>query len=440
MTSGAAADLGGVPSPRPLPPSCTNSCVSAAGLAGFAAVLAALRHAPGVDGVAGALAAVAALAIPIAVIDAAWLKVWRRPSSGLDPSIRRPVAWRRVWIKLLGLYATVAVIAAAYWIFPEYRRPFYGPYWMMWRALLGPFLLCAIPYVIWVDGMMREPADGYWHAGLAAAGRWDACDRRRLRQHALGWMVKAFFLPLMFVYLVQQVHAVRHLDLSRVWSDFGVLFNVLWQWMFAVDVVLAVAGYLFTLRVFDTHIRSTDPTLFGWAVALVCYEPFWNFTSSRYLWTDDGYGWNAWLAGHPVLYLCWGTAILCCLGVYVWATVPFGLRFSNVTHRGILTNGPYRFTKHPAYVGKNLLWWLAYVPFVPVLGAAEAVRGSLMLFALNVVYYLRAKTEERHLSRDPVYVEYAVAMNDRSVFGGLTRLLPFLRYTPPQHPPTIEVG
>ena len=34
----------------------------------------------------------------------------------------------------------------------------------------------------------------------------------------------------------------------------------------------------------------------------------------------------------------------------------FSFRFSNLTHRGIITSGPYRFTKHPSYVSKNIAW------------------------------------------------------------------------------------
>ena len=35
------------------------------------------------------------------------------------------------------------------------------------------------------------------------------------------------------------------------------------------------------------------------------------------------------------------------------------------------------------------------------------MRNCLLLFGVNIIYFLRAKTEERHLSRDPAYVEYS---------------------------------
>jgi steroid 5-alpha reductase family enzyme len=103
--------------------------------------------------------------------------------------------------------------------------------------------------------------------------------------------------------------------------------------------------------------------------------------------------------------------------------VVFGLRFSNLTHRGIITNGPYRWLRHPAYVTKSLSWWLIAVPFVPVQGdILEAVRLSALLLLLNGVYALRAWTEERHLRRDPAYVRYAEWIDQHGLAVRLRRL------------------
>lgn len=119
--------------------------------------------------------------------------------------------------------------------------------------------------------------------------------------------------------------------------------------------------------------------------------------------------------------MLWSGAILALSAIYVWATVMFGARFSNLTHRGILTNGPYRWTKHPAYVSKNLSWWLISAPFVVMGSPWEALRASLALLALNALYYLRARTEEQHLGRDPDYQRYAEWMNRYGLFSFLSR-------------------
>ncbi|HEY6452242.1 MAG TPA: isoprenylcysteine carboxylmethyltransferase family protein, partial [Steroidobacteraceae bacterium] len=78
-----------------------------------------------------------------------------------------------------------------------------------------------------------------------------------------------------------------------------------------------------------------------------------------------------------------------------------------LTHRGIITNGPYRYSRHPAYLAKNLSWWMISMPFMLGADAATSLRCCVLLCLLNGIYYLRAKTEERHLALDPVYREYA---------------------------------
>ena len=112
------------------------------------------------------------------------------------------------------------------------------------------------------------------------------------------------------------------------------------------------------------------------------------------------------------------------------ASVAAGTRFSNLTYRGLWNTGPYKWTKHPAYVFKNISWWLVSMPFM--LHSTElAVKCSLLLFGVNFIYYLRAKTEERHLSHYLEYREYALLMNDKSIFRFMNRFLPFLKYRVP---------
>jgi protein-S-isoprenylcysteine O-methyltransferase Ste14 len=102
-----------------------------------------------------------------------------------------------------------------------------------------------------------------------------------------------------------------------------------------------------------------------------------------------------------------GALLVLLTGIYAWATVAFGLRFSNLTHRGILTHGPYRWSRHPAYLSKNLFWWFSSLPFLAVSGSlTDMVRNCALMAATNGIYYWRAKTEEKHLSADPNYREY----------------------------------
>jgi protein-S-isoprenylcysteine O-methyltransferase Ste14 len=106
--------------------------------------------------------------------------------------------------------------------------------------------------------------------------------------------------------------------------------------------------------------------------------------------------------------------------LWVWATAIYGLRWSNLTNRGIITGGPYRYTKHPDYLAKSAFWWLLSVPFLSVDGWQSALSHCAMLVAVNLVYYARAKTEERHLRRDPVYRAYAAWIEQHGFFARLS--------------------
>jgi protein-S-isoprenylcysteine O-methyltransferase Ste14 len=107
------------------------------------------------------------------------------------------------------------------------------------------------------------------------------------------------------------------------------------------------------------------------------------------------------------MFWVWGVLLVTLTAIYAWATVAFGLRFSNLTHRGIITHGPYAYTRHPAYVAKNAFWWLSSLVFLPWDGSVvTAVRNVTILSLVSGVYYWRAKTEERHLLADPAYRAY----------------------------------
>jgi hypothetical protein len=59
-----------------------------------------------------------------------------------------------------------------------------------------------------------------------------------------------------------------------------------------------------------------------------------------------------------------------------------------------------------------------------------AVKRCLGLLMMNFIYFMRARTEERHLSRDPTYVQYALWMNEHGVLRWVNRV-PLLRYRAP---------
>jgi protein-S-isoprenylcysteine O-methyltransferase Ste14 len=363
-----------------------------------------------------ALFIVTMTAVAIFLADIFWQKVHLRPSTGIDPAYDQP-SWGRTTIKFVGLLGSLGFVAALYWLFPEYHGKFYDRFFL-------------------IDRKMPHPRDGYWHMGKCVMLQWHAVDRKVLGSHLRGWLIKGFFLPLMFSYMCSDLAKFMAFDFQQL-TAFKYWFDFLFDFFYFVDVGLVSMGYLMSLRLTDTHLRSAEPTMLGWGVALLCYEPFWSLIGRQYLSYETSFRWGAWLWNTPLLYGLWGGTILLLTALYVFATVVFGARFSNLTHRGIITNGPYRWTKHPAYVAKNLSWWMISIPFMAQGTPDEALRHCLLLLVLNGIYILRAKTEEAHLSADPDYVQYAQWMQEHSIFR-FVQHLPLLRYLSYRVPEKIQ--
>jgi protein-S-isoprenylcysteine O-methyltransferase Ste14 len=344
-------------------------------------------------------------------------RVYLREGSGLNFAVSNS-SIKRTATKLLGLCASVAFIGSLYWLFPEYHGEFYKTYFAAIKFFLPVWLLVSIPYFYFIDKYMVDPYDGYWYCGAAITLNFNAVNFNKLCQHLLGWIVKGFFLPLMFTYLCQDINnllKVNIYDIHSYKSFYGLGIDCL----YFMDVAIAVAGYVFSLRLIDTHVRSCEPTVKGWIVALICYQPFYSVFGDFYVAYSLETNWSDWLSPYPLLYWTWGACIIFLVFIYAWATAMFGLRFSNLTNRGIITAGPYKWTKHPAYLSKNLSWWMISMPFLSVDGYLDALRHSLMLCCLNYCYYLRAKTEESHLSSDQSYVEYSDWIINYGLFSKL---------------------
>ena len=360
-------------------------------------------------------------------------KVHRRVSTGIDWTRPRPLsAVLEVSVtKLAGLWATWLIIGAFYALGRWYWD---GQYLFAMRVIAAaalPLFALSIPYVLWLDRYLVEPRDHAWNFGAMLIGRepWEAGEVKR---HWRAWIIKGFFGAFMISILPGGFAAVVEADLGGILGDpvrFGVL---LFELLFVIDVQIGTVGYLLTLRPLDAHIRSGNPFLAGWLAALICYPPF------VYAFMGEGgviqyeyqtAGWGVWFDGHPLVLWVWAGWLALLTGVYASATVAFGMRFSNLTYRGVLTNGPYRFTRHPAYLSKNLFWWCSAMPFLVTGSPVEAVRNTVFLGLVSSIYYWRARTEEAHLlAEDAKYREYHAWMAEHGpITAPLRRFLTWVR-------------
>lgn len=335
--------------------------------------------------------------------------------------------------------AGVALLYAAIPYFQAYfsqRTIFLGTEHAWWRVLM----LAALAYAsLLVLFYLFEPAPRTSKSILCLRAL-----RRIARSPALIWrgglpadervgllsvLLKAFFIPLMVVWLFDHTALmIAHgLALFDRWSEPGLsalaLFDAHGFWfLFKVilflDVVFFTVGYMVELPSLKNEIRSVDPTLLGWAVALACYPPFNGMTAMIF---GGGYSVEFPQFDQAWLHLLANGFLLGLMAIYTSASVALNLKASNLTHRGIIAHGPYRYIRHPAYTCKNLAWWIGLLPalFVALdtsLTATLLTVGSML--GWSVIYYMRAITEEDHLrSVDGEYDAYCRQVKYRFIPG-----------------------
>lgn len=238
-------------------------------------------------------------------------------------------------------------------------------------------------------------------------------------------LLKFFFAPLMVSWLLQHLAAfsgLTSLPGSGATMNWVELYNKhlhapLIHVVVFVDVLCFTFGYLVDHPKLKNGFVSVDPTLSGWLVCLICYQPFNQGLTAFIGW----YSSDTPTVGDPHLQFAINISVLLAFAIYSTASANLGFKASNLTNRGIVRHGVYRWIRHPAYTFKNLAWWLGAMP--PLLVALQtSVLGSiailLSLCGWTAIYIARALTEERHLlMADNGYREYMQQVRYRFIPG-----------------------
>ena len=101
---------------------------------------------------------------------------------------------------------------------------------------------------------------------------------------------------------------------------------------------------------------------------------------------------------------------LCSVGLMIWARITFGLRSfhaaANTTKGKLVTNGPYRWLRHPIYA--SLIYFFAACiisyPFIETIAAVILISGGLFVRMFLeekflVVNYNRYAAYSKHTKR-----------------------------------------
>jgi len=354
--------------------------------------------------------------------------------------------WR--YLCYLALFNAVIII---YKVAPEYgfieRSNYYMPWFKMCGWLLTVFTWLGFPYVLLTYALKYDEQKDknsyhklveYIIFGLLARLKIiqrpvEEINKSQRKKILLGLGVRAFFAPLMTVFFIDQF--------GHLVSNFGYVFdslpkniasgnynhatfnqdlmNLFKPIIFSIDVTLAWCGYVITSRWLDNETQSAEPTLLGWLVCLISYPPF-QLAGLYFLFPSESQIHN--LDNHYFVTFFTVLTLLSFI-IYTISTIVFGVRFSNLTHRGIIRTGPFAIIRHPAYTSKNIGWWLGIFPvllylfFTGTLQFIPMLLMTLALLAQSYWYYLRAITEEQHLLIDPAYKEYCENVKYRFIPG-----------------------
>ncbi|HEX7028892.1 MAG TPA: hypothetical protein VF268_16750 [Gammaproteobacteria bacterium] len=331
----------------------------------------------------------------------------------------------------------------------EYGYANNAPYYQSWFRFLDivwyAYLIGGLPYVLLTRALKHDPdsdkrdLSALFAKILAKMGGvllpkgqrpvFDEHDKKAAR----ALLVKVFFAPLMTVFFVDQFpHLVGNVGYifigipnavangsythSQFNNDF---FNISIATIFSIDVALAWCGYVTSTRWVDNQTASAEPTVLGWLVCLLCYPPFQMYLGLYY--AAPGEREVLQFPSQWAITIFTGMMLLSYF-VYMSATLWFGVRFSNLTNRGIIRKGPFAIIRHPAYASKNFAWWCVMFPAILYNatrsgGLDIAILQIIGLVLMTWVYYMRALTEERHLSVDPYYREYCKQVKYRFIPG-----------------------
>ncbi len=245
--------------------------------------------------------------------------------------------------------------------------------------------------------------------------------RRILQARKLTWLpeerlstlltgVRAFFIPLMANAVIGHAHQIGY-RMSLLNQDASTdrsldTYYVVLAMMFMLDTLVFLLGYMVESPRLSNHVRSVDSSASGWLATLSCYSPFSGVTMLIIPWAPT---YEVFIESGDFRNVIMVVVVIL-TALTLGAVAALGLKASNLTHRGVVTNGPYSVVRHPIYTLKLMTWTMIALPTLTVVSASGIAAWALL-------YLARAITEERHLSKDPAYIAYQEKVKYRFIPG-----------------------
>lgn len=380
------------------------------------------------------LACLAINAVMVPMLFFEWLRArgnYMHPPNPLTAAVRA-----RAFNAWVGIMASAGVLYFFWWLFPLYRESYFSPLRDIALFAVPVIAVLAMVYVVLIERYSHPEEDIYQQLGYLVRGKWRMIDWDIARKGSLMLLIRIAFLPLNFCAVVSIINDLRMYDLMALgelpWAELNFF---IMRAILLVMMVVIVPGYLFNLRLFNTHIQKVEQSWFGWSVTLACYPPLVMGVFSLLLQYKGGEyterfmkPWVELTAPYPMLAFVLGGLIILISLIHLWGEATIGIRASNLAHRGVVNNGPYRYCRHPVYASKCINWCLISLPFLMGDTWVECLRLTVLWCGVCFLYAMRSWVEERLLASDPDYEAYALWVDKHGVFSWFGSRLPWLTF------------
>lgn len=311
-----------------------------------------------------------------------------------------------------------------------------------YRVLYLGYVLAALPLYLWlrprslcrsknllIFGLARRAPGALlgWLRGTGAGRQMSAEEKNAL----MFLLIKLFFGPLMLSSLYLDLNwcqKLSHQFHPVTWlARFDLYYIFFVHLIFVVDAALFFIGYHTEGTFLKNEVRDVETKLWRVLVCILCYPPFNAVTISV---VGGSYEDPYILVGgdfHSVWTWVLRVFAVGFLGLLISSSISLFTRASNLTNRGIVSWGPYRFVRHPGYLAKNLYWLVTLIPWlIPNPRSIYFSWGQYGVNCLGIlcgflawgtIYFLRAISEEQFLSRDPDYMAYCKKVQYRFIPG-----------------------
>ena len=241
--------------------------------------------------------------------------------------------------------------------------------------------------------------------------------RREYNQKVLlNLIMRCYFIPVMIVQVYVNIdNSIRYSGHNFGGYDFFTICLWITSILWLMDTVNASLSYCIESRWVENRSRSIDLTVGGWLVCLACYPPMNDITGTFFPFgplVAMRYPESFLFKDMTFMYIFKVVEILL-LVAHVYADISLGPSVANITFKRIQTRGPFGMVRHPGTTTKLTLWWFQSALYTEF-WRLEFILGHIMW---NVIYILRALTEERHLSKFGEYREYMKKVRYRFVPG-----------------------